>query len=81
MRMSSCLWSSSLLCLLACDPAGPAEPETETPEPTPSLPPSTPTPDPSPAARADCSNGRLLTVGYVVDGDTLEVQTTSASAS
>lgn len=42
------------------------------PEPTPTL---TPTDHGDPwVADADCSTGRLLTVSYAVDGDTLEVQ-------
>jgi len=40
------------------------------PEPTPTL---TPSFD-GPVATSDCSNGRKLTVGWVVDGDTLEVE-------
>ncbi|MFM7201217.1 MAG: thermonuclease family protein [Myxococcota bacterium] len=61
--------------LLACGPMTEDEDLSPTPTPEPTAEPETPTVEPlSPAARQDCSNGRRLTVGYVVDGDTLEVE-------
>lgn len=69
------LTGSFLGLLLACQPMMDDETASPTPPPTPTAEPATPTLEPlSPAARQDCSNGRRLTVGYVVDGDTVEVE-------
>lgn len=52
-------------CVSACTP------DATSPTPTPS---PTPEGDGSPVATRSCANGRVLHVGYVVDGDTVEVE-------